>query len=976
MLPDKLTRRSFVQTASAAGISLFGPVAAAAPAGDLEKEFASPPNAARMWTWWFWLADRVDKASITADLEEFKAKGVGGVTVYSLSGPGIDANPHGPDYMGPDWRDLFKHTVSEANRLGLGVSTMLCSGWDAGGPWIQPEHACKQYTHSEMALAGPQSFAGLLPQPKSDKRLYRDVAVFAFQTPNPGPKLDEAQQKTRNELLSWKSGRSSFRNSPIAGGTPVRAICDAPLKPLPPDPRGTIDPARIVDLTSQCGNDGKLNWNIPDGNWTVVRFGYSLTGKETSWSSPTGLGLEGDPFDAKAIELQFANVAAPLLDEVGKLGGKVFQSVQIDSWEILLPNWTTTFLEQFQKYRGYDARPYLAALAGWTVGSPEITDRFLYDFRNTIGDSIADNYFGRLTQLAETRGIIQQSEAGGVCYPQVVPMDALKNLKHCAIPMGEFWQDFSWKEKGQNTNGKQTASAAHLYGTRIAAAEAFASFYHWTDSPSTLKPTADRAFCEGLNHFFIYSSATHSGDGFPGTEFIAGTHFNRKVTWWKQARSFTDYIGRCSHILQQGMFVADVLFYNGDGCPNLVEPKHVDPALGPGYDYDVCNTEVLLTRLSVRDGRIVLPDGMSYRMLVLPDRTSIPVEVIEKLRDLVAQGMLLVGPRPETAPGLTNYPASDRRIQSAAEELWANCDGKTVKERSYKKGHVAWGITPRELLTRGGIAPDFEYSGGQPDSFLDWIHRSTGTGDIYFVANRKDRAEQVRCTFRVGGKRPELWDPVTGEIRSPADVVPAGERTSLSLELPPYGSIFVVFRKGAAVRRKPVIRKPSVLTTIAGPWMVQFDPKWGGPESPVQFAELESWTKRLEDGIKYYSGTATYVNSFTYSGRPGQVLLLDLGDVKEIAEVRLNGKKIGVAWTRPFRLEITNAVVTGENKLEIDVVNLWPNRLTGDGQLQPDKRVTTTNVKAYYNLKPASRKLLDSGLLGPVRLMTAEVSGS
>ena len=432
------------------------------------------------------------------------------------------------------------------------------------------------------------------------------------------------------------------------------------------------------------------------------------------------------------MDVQFANIAAPLLSDIGTLAGKGFRSVQIDSWETLLPNWTAkVFLEQFKKYRGYAAGPYLPALAGWSVGSPEITDRFLYDFRKTIGDSIAKNFFGRLTHLADAHGIIQQSEAGGVCYPVVIAMDAIKNLKYCAIPMAEFWQDPSWKEHGQNTNGKQTASGAHLYGKRIVAAESFASFYHWTDSPATLKPTADRAFCEGLNHFFIYSSATHTGDGYPGTEFAAGTHFNRKVTWWNHARPFTDYIARCSHLLQQGMFVADVLYYNGDGCPNLVPPKHVDPALGTGYDYDVCNTEVLLTRLSVRNGKIVLPDGVSYRMFVLPDRNTMPVEVIQKLKELVAEGMTLVGPRPEAAPGLKDYPDCDLQVRSLAEELWANCDGRSVKEHRYKKGNVVSGITPRELLNRNSIPPDFEYSSHRPGSFLDWIHRSRQRRNLF-----------------------------------------------------------------------------------------------------------------------------------------------------------------------------------------------------------------------------------------------------
>jgi hypothetical protein len=527
-------------------------------------------------------------------------------------------------------------------------------------------------------------------------------------------------------------------------------------------------------------------------------------------------------------------------------------------------------------------------------------------------------------------------------------------------------------EKGQNTNCKQTACASHLYGKPIAAAEAFASFLHWTESPAILKPTADTAFCEGINHLFIYSSATHSGDAVPGTEFAAGTHFNRKVTWWKEARSFTDYIARCSYVLQQGKFAADVLFYNGDGDPNFVPPKHVDPSLGSGYDYDVCNTEVLLTRLSVRDGRIVLPDGMSYRLLVLPERTSMPAEVLSKLKSLVAAGMTLIGPRPVETPGLADYPACDENLTREAAELWGDCDGKSVHEHTFGKGRVVWGITPREILSHMGSAPDFEHTGGASDTFIDWIHRSVGGTEVYFLANRKDRAELLTCAFRVGGKRPEIWNPATGESRVASAFSQSGGRTSLPLDFPPYGSLFIVFDKSisasvhGAAAANDLVRSP--LLAIEGPWTVSFDPKWGGPES-AEFARLESWTARPEEGIRYYSGVATYKAAFRVATKPKGEVMLDLGEVKEIAHVRLNGQDLGTAWTKPFRLNATKALRVGDNALEIEIVNLWPNRLIGDGKKPAAERLTATNVAVYYEPKPEGHKLLDSGLLGPVRLL-------
>lgn len=1082
-----------------------------ASSGDLEKDFGTPPDSARMWTWWFWLGDRVDEKSITADLEALKAQGMGGVTVYSISGPGVPGK--GPNYMSPEWRGLFRHTLREADRLGLGVSAMLCSGWNAGGPWITPEQACKQHVSSELVVTGPQHFQGALPQPAADPRFYRDVAVQAFpvgeatpgpvisasssharypvsnagdgdgdsfwvsngENPNEGPSKEEPewllvdlgesrtvgevtiQQRpgygprdaelqisndgrtfTTLEALSmerdkpasvepstqparylrlwitstWSpesenvqvcelkvDGKPIRQKVPSAlmalkalsdsvnGQAPTRDINEAVRRPLPAEAPGTaIDPRGVIDLTARVAGGGILDWEVPAGQWKVLRTGCTLTGAMTSWSSPTGIGLESNPLDADAMDFQFANAAAPLVEDAGPLAGRVFRSLQIDSWEINHPNWTDAFPEDFRKLRGYDPLPYLPTLAGHLVGDAEVTDRFLYDYRRTVGDLVAEDYFGHLGTLARGKGILQQSEAGGVCSPKSMALDCLKNLGRCDIPMGEFWQDGTWVEEEQNKNGKQTASAAHLYGKRIVAAEAFTSFLHWLDSPATLKPTADRAFCEGFNHFFIFSSATRSEDGLPGTEFCAGTHFNRKVTWWNQARGFSDYIARCSHLLQQGLFVADVLFYNGDACPNFVPPKHVDPSLGPGYDYDACNSEIIMTRLAVKDGRIVLPDGMTYRLLVLPESSTMPLEVLAKLKELVAAGMTLAGPRPDKAPGLKEYPECDRQVKAMADELWGDCDGTTIKEYAFGKGRVVWGKTIRELLDTAGVKPDLTYAGARPDAFLDWIHRSVDGTEVYFIANRMNRAEKASCTFRVSGKQPELWDPVTGTRRDLPQFDSGDGCTKVPLEFGSNESMFVVFR---ARSQKPEVRSRNearnfpyfrVQQEISGPWTVRFDPQWFYPldgldEQPasctVVFDKLEDWAKRPEPAIRHFSGTAVYRITFGFPGssrsdRPQSRMYLELGAVKELARVRLNGKDLGVVWCQPWRVEITGAIKLGENELEIDVVNLWPNRLAGDGKLPVEQRRTQTNFPA-----DPDQPLLSSGLLGPVRVTAA-----
>ena len=443
-----------------------------------------------------------------------------------------------------------------------------------------------------------------------------------------------------------------------------------------------------------------------------------------------------------------------------------------------------------------------------------------------------------------------------------------------------------------------------------------------------------------------------------------------------------DYIARCSHMLRQGLFAADVLFYNGDQCPNFVPPKHVDPSLGLGYDYDVCNSEIILTRLGVKNGKIVLPDGMRYRMMVLPDSTTMTVEVLRKLRKLVGDGMTLVGPKPEAAPGLTDYPRCDQEVKALAAELWGACDGKTVTEHAVGKGRVVWGITPRELLARAGIKPDFSCAGEKPDSFIDWIHRSVAGGEIYFVANRLSRTQKTTCTFRVGGMRPELWDPVTGTMRELPEFDDKDGLTSVPLQLDPYESAFVVFQKRSQRNqvKRPNFPELKTVQEIAGEWQVTFDPRWGGPGQLI-FEKLDDWITRPEDGIKLYSGTAIHHKTFTFAGGAGNraPLYLSLGSVKYIARVKLNGKDLGIVWTAPWRVEISAAVMTGTNELEIDVINLWPNRRIGDASLPEEKRYTHSNI-AFSPINPANPPdragLFPSGLLGPVVIqsVTLEVT--
>jgi hypothetical protein len=537
--------------------------------------------------------------------------------------------------------------------------------------------------------------------------------------------------------------------------------------------------------------------------------------------------------------------------------------------------------------------------------------------------------------------------------------------------------------------------------------EAFTSMHHWREGPRDLKPSADRAFCEGANRM-VWHTWSHqpSGAGVPGWVYGAGTHLNTSVTWWPRAKPFMDYLSRASYLLQQGLFVADVLYYYGDQGYNFVPPKHVDPSLGFGFDYDVTNADVILTRLAVRDGRLVLPDGMTYEVLVLPDRDDIDLDVLKRIGELVRGGVTVVGRKPVRANGLTDHPRRDAQVRELADRLWGPCDGKAIRERRVGQGRIVWGITLREVLRARGIGPDFAFTGDHKDADLDFVHRRTPEAEIYFVSNRRDRRERVEAVFRVKSGAPEVWRHDTGEIRRlyVYERVPGGVRVPLTLE--PGGSVFVVFRgegnaphlvgagaevlafdgnevtlladAGGSIPVKagdgktatidaPVLPSPRA---IGGPWRVLFAPDRGAPVS-VEFPELVSWTRRAEEGIRYFSGAADYRREIDVPAEwlgKGRKVFLDLGDLRTVGAVTVNGRELGVVWKRPFRVDATAALRPGANRLEVEVINTWSNRLIGDAQPGRERRLTRTNM-----MPRAGTPLQDSGLFGPVRLVPAAI---
>lgn len=935
---------------------------------ELRHSFNAPPNQAKPRVYWWWLYNRINKEGITRDLQEFKEKGISGVNLICTGGYAGDKALEGIKWLSPEWRELFRHAVSEAKRLDIELGFNLSGGWTMLGPWVTYDNAMKKVVQSDTIIAGGKKVSMKLAQPETVEGYYKDVWVQAF-------RID-----TTKKLVDAESAK---------------------------------------DLTLYMKPDGNFEWKAPKGNWLILRTGYTLTGHTWSrWFAypqgdtfAEGAGYEIDYLSKAALDNHFNHLGTIILDEVKKAGGDLayFWS---DSWECGKLTWTQDFPEQFMHYRKYDLKPYMAILSGYTVKDSLFCKRFQEDFDRTIQDCIADNYYGHFYDLCHKNGLNVGNEAGGP--NDIPPQDVLKNLGRCDIPAGEFWVHYKLPEDGMNSrksarlNLKQTASAAHIYGRREAQAEAFTQMEqdrtHWSLGPYDLKPYANDAFCEGINRFMLHQSTCQPPeDGKPGYEFCAGQHFTPNLTWWEQSSAFFSYLSRCQYLLQEGKFVGDVCYYIGEQTPSLVPPQYIIPSLGLGYDCDYTNAEVILTRMSVKDGKIFLPDGMSYRLLYLqncvsPDKEiceavsryqqlEVPTEaseimsldVLKKLRKLIMDGATVIGAPPTMSAGLDNYPYADNEVRKLASEIWGDLDGKNITERKLGKGRIIWGKTAREVLQADGIGQDFAYLNqtAEPEKF-NYIHRSLDDCDIYFVINRTGKQTSSQFTFRVQGKQPEIWDPVTGEMRIASSFTQHDGYTTVPLEFVPYGSYFVVFDKTISTDKQGEgdrnFSKLEIAQDLSHSWEVMFDTTMGGPQK-VFFEDLSNWIDRPEEGIKYYSGTATYRKSFDLSFKKGngERIYLDLGDVKHVSSVRFNNKDLGVLWCTPWRIDITDYVKETGNFVEIDVINLWANRVIGDWKLPKEQRFTRTHDVFRFDMLRASTPLTDAGLLGPVSILKEKV---
>lgn len=900
-------------------------VAAAGAAGmSLEEGFANPPAGNRPQVWW-WFDARAPEAAITRDLEGLARVGVSGFHIY------------GGDPATPLWVKKAKWALREAARLGL--EGVVCIGSAGCGHWkTDPRYAQKDVTFSKAFAVGggtlrarlPKKGVDGVPEAKSGVAHYRDVAVLAVPT------------------------------APDA--VPVASVRDV---------------TRFFDPATDT-----LTWpDAPAGGWTLLRVGY--VPKVFGW-----MGCYIDHMSRAAFDAHWARVMSPLLGALAPEERAALKGVMCDSWEAGTVSWTDTFPEEFRARRGYDLLPWLPVKAGVKLGTPGLMARFTRDFDETVSELIAENHYAYQKEVANRHGLVSIAEAAG---PHQQQGDVRRMQGRCDVAMGEFWMPSAHRPLiPQRFMLRDAATAAHVYGIPEVLAEAFTTINtYWTECPATMKPCVDRAFCDGLTRVCYHGmKLSPSLTDRPGEIRNVGTHYNPQTTWFEQSGAFNRYLARCSWMLSQGRFAADCLVYAGDAIGLFAGLKTPADGLGDGFDYDFCPTEVLL-RARVEDGMIVLPSGMRYRVLALGDRSPktrgrmqpgkistaplppVPPVVGEaamcKLRELVEAGATLAGARPD---GPTSMNESSARYHAAADALWGPRGAAPAVRRTVGKGRVLRDRpTARAWLAETGIGPDFAVEGDAGGGSVDWIHRTTGTNEIYFVSNQGERPLAFTAAFRQGGaEAAAVWDAVTGR-RARLAAVGDGRTTRARLELPPFGSAFVVFGPGAKSAAEPP-PAPVGAETLEGPWRVQFDSAWGGPEKEQTWPALVDWTTRPEPGVRFYSGTAVYRTRFDAPAgwTEGRPVRLDLGRVGVLAEVTLNGRRLGTLWTPPFVCAAGAALKAKDNLLEVRVTNLWPNRLIRDAGLPEKDRLTRTNLNTY---KPGDAPL-PSGLFGPVTLAFGE----
>ncbi|HEY1686228.1 MAG TPA: glycosyl hydrolase [Tepidisphaeraceae bacterium] len=719
----------------------------------LADGFISPPFDCGPWVYWFWLDVNVTREGITADLEAMKAVGIAGVLIMDVD-QGTPASFNGAKFGDAKWYELFQFACEEANRLGMQVNMTNDAGWcGSGGPWVTPELSMQVVVWSSTKITGGKSIENALPQPRAAMNFYRDIGVLAIPAaPKSGAKRSVAR-------------------------------------------------ARIVDLTGKMDVQGMLRCELPEGEWTILRFGHTTTGVQNHPAPDGGLGLETDKLSRAATLFQFESLMGRIIKMVGPLAGETLVATHIDSWETGVQNWTPTMRDDFKRLRGYDLFLYLPVLAGEVVDSAEVSQRFLWDLQKTVGDLLIENYAVAMREMARKHGMRLSIEG----YSGEPASDVWYGGE-ADEPMSECW---SWGRYGANETVTEMVSAGHVYGRNIIGQETFTadSGEKWLGHPAVVKDIGDWTFSEGVNRFVFHRYAMQPWTDphyAPGVSMGPwGLHYERTQTWWKMSKTWHEYVARCCYMLRQGHFVADVCYMELEGAPRgfgRPDDGMGHPPRRPGYNYDGCPPELVLERMEFEDGFLTLPGGMKYRVLVLPEWRTMTAALLRKIKSLVDAGAMVIGPKPEASPSLMEYPHCDNEVKKIATELWDS-------------GKIISGKSAAEVLAARGIKPDFECD--QP--MVRWAHRHVDDMDIYFVANGAVDGEYpyagrpmvANCSFRMADTRPEIWNPESGTISPVALYDTTDGITRIPIVLGPVQSVFVVFRHAQSSRQTEAVRSLS-----------------------------------------------------------------------------------------------------------------------------------------------------------------------
>ena len=822
---------------------------------------------------------------------------------------------------GLNFQSLRKFEINRSN-FALNV------GFEPNAPIVislpETQSTCYQLVISDITMVGALAEVELSETPKMERYPEKTLAKM-FQTPLPYWKD-----------YMWDSQPEISKNL-------------------------SIDSKTVLDITKNVSEDGTLYWSVPKGNWIIMQTGMTTTGVTNGPASPEGTGLETDKMSKKHIESHFNAFIGEILRRIPAADRKTWKVVVEDSYETGGLNWTDGMVEKFTSRYGYSPVPFFPVMKGNVVDSRDRSDRFLWDLRRLIADKVSYDYVGGLREVSHKNGLTTWLENYGHWG---FPGEFLQYGGQSDEIGGEFWSE---GELG-NIENRAASSCGHIYGKTKISAESFTcGGKAYSRHPASMKQRGDRFFTEGINNTLLHLYIQQPDEREPGVNAPFSNEFNRHNTWFNYMDMFTQYLKRTNFMLQQGTYVADVAYFIGEDAPKMT--GICDPVLPQGYSFDYINAEVIQNRLSVKDGKLTLPDGLSYSILVLPKIETMRPELLVKIKELVNQGAVVIGPKPKYSPSLQAYPKADIQLKKMADELWGKVDGGNLKSAKVGKGMILSGMEMQEALDLVGVLPDCKFA--KVDTAL-FIHRTTTDGEIYFISNQTNKTILINPEFRITGKSPELWTSVDATIRDLPAFKQTQNTTVVPLKLEAYESQFIVFRKSANNSSNSELSanfpEYKTLVDLNENWMVTFDLAKRGPKNPVSFKTLTDWTLLNNDSIKYYSGTAIYKKSFKLNEiQKDKKIILNLGLLTSMAKVKLNGKDVGGVWTAPWTIDITTALKAGNNELEITVVNNWMNRLIGDLKMPVNERQTWTPIIPYTVDSP----LQASGLFGPVSIQQA-----